>query len=272
MIVKSKVRYLILLMLINLISFFCSGNIFSKEANDNNESISVKAEEKEYENYKKAWIYFYQNKNEKAYQIVYEYKSLDRSKYKNWWSILTAAIYIERDQYQEVLDIIKKVRPEIEKEYMELLSNSSIFDDDKKQDVEFIYYKMLGTNGSANYYLKNWEHAIKDLLIYTQKHKSAIFYDILAISYYRIKNYQESLHYYKLSYKLHEDNEMKVTAAYNLGVLSAILGDVQQTIYWLKIPLNHNKNYWLDEIKNNEDFDTIKDNIDFKNFLKKETP
>ena len=220
--------------------------------------------------YQDAWAHYYQGKSNEALKLIDKYLKMDThdSHYKDRWCVMLSAIYFDQARYQEVLNITSKVRSRIEKAYYEVAKDNKSISEGEKQDIVFIYYKMIGTNGSANYHLGNWAPALKDLLVYVKENPSATFYDIIAVCYYRCKEYIESLEYFKRSFNLHEDDEFKDYAAYNIGALNAILGNVEQAIFWLTIPISHDKELWIKKIKADKDFDPIRNDKRFKEFLK----
>jgi tetratricopeptide (TPR) repeat protein len=223
--------------------------------------------EKENEAFREAWIHYYKKELEKALDLIERYDRPD-SVCKDWWSILRGAIYSQQGRYREALESINRVRPCIEKAYETLGDKHMALTSEERQDVQFIYARMIGSSALASYHLGKWEDALRDLLIYIKDYQSADLYDIIAICYYRTREYTKSLAYFKLSFQMHENGEPKDYAAYNIGAVNAILGNVEEAIAWWKIPLEHDRKKWLEMINSDKDFDTIRKDkrfIDFSN-------
>ncbi|MFH1078973.1 MAG: hypothetical protein V1766_01705 [Pseudomonadota bacterium] len=110
----------------------------------------------------------------------------------------------------------------------------------------------------ANYHLKARDDALKDWLIYEKAVQSAIVCDIIVICYYKTKRYTKSIDYFKRYFQMQKDGEPKDYEAYNIGCLDALLGNIDEAINWLEIPLDRKK--WLDLINADEDFKAMRKN------------
>ncbi len=178
--------------------------------------------------------------------------------------MLLGFIYYRQHQYQDAVRIFGRIRPKLDEHYYLMPGKD-------REIFESLYYPVLLINGIAHYYLENWADAIRDLEVYTEKYPSPTFCDVIAICCYRTRQYSKSLKYFKHAYQLHGNVGLrKDTSAYNAGVLNAVLGNTEKTIYWLKIPLGHDRKLWLEKIKNNEDFDAVRNDKKFAEFLKQQ--
>lgn len=180
-----------------------------------------------------------------------------------------AAHYLLQERYEEALNTVNMARPRLEKYYPLIIkSKETILTLDEIENIKFTYYKMFFIRGVANFELENWSNALNDFLIYEKEHKEDHIYEYIAISSYRLRRYQESLTYYKKLYKMKENDDIKYPLAFNIGAINVMLGNVEAAIFWLKIPLGHDKKQWLAEINTDKDFDTIRNNRKFIEFLK----
>ncbi len=232
----------------------------------------ILAEENELAEYLGAWTYYSDGDTEKALDIIKKYCKPD-CRYEGWAILLGAIYYSRQDRYQDALETINRVRPEVEKKYDWVTKEKGYMVDDplreeKIQLIKFNYYKMLVISGLSNYELKNWTVALKDLLAFSKEHQETFIYDYTGMCYYETNQYLEAIAYFKRAYQLHEDGELKDTAAYNIGAMNALLGNVEEAICWLRIPLEHNRKLWLGKIETDKDFDTIRDDKKFEDFLK----
>ena len=90
---------------------------------------------------------------------------------------------------------------------------------------------------------------------------------MIAICYYTAKNYTEALKYFMRAYDLLENDKIKNVVAYNIGNLYALQGDMDNAIKWLIIPLDQDRKLFLEKIRSDKDFDSIRGNQKFKEFL-----
>lgn len=235
---------------------------------DNNLVFSCKQVSlEENSSYREAWTLFYKEDMKKALDIVEKYEASD-CKCKDWWAVLRGAIYARQGRFKDSLDIVNNIRSRIIVMHQSLKDKDLLYTEEERQDIEFVFARMIGASGEANYHLNNWNDAIKDLTLYSEGIKSADIYDVIANCYYKTKQLDKALAYFKLSYQLHTDVELKDYAAYNLAALSSLKGNVEDAISWLKIPFQHHKEKWLKEIDTDEDFDPIRGKKEFKYFLK----
>jgi tetratricopeptide (TPR) repeat protein len=232
-------------------------------------SISPRQSENKSKAFYDAWSYYSRGETEKAFEIAKRFYKPEMD-YSLSWPILMGLIYFKQGKYQEVIDTFGKIRPRIDEHFELLSSNQCIVTDDERDAFTGLYFKMLAASGPAHYILGNWNAALKDLLVFTRKYPTAVYYDLIAISYYRTQQYSESLEYFRRSYDLHDPGEWKIEAAYNVAVTSAILGNVEETVLCLRIPLENDRKRWLSEIEKNDDFDAIRNDGRFKEFLEQQ--
>lgn len=241
------------------------------------------ASETEGDVFVKAWEYYDQDKIENASELVNKYNKSD-SELRDGWVVLSASIYIKRGRYQEALTEVNKVRLRLERAYL-IIENpegqrketAEIAKSIKKQTI-FLYYRMLIAAALANYKLDNCKEATTDFEIMYSMGKKGIaienkndqFDYFLAICYYKLKNYEDSILHFKSFYLTRTDIKEKDSSAYNIAALNALLGNLDQSIHWLKIPIEHNKKLWLTKIKNDRDFDNVRQNEIFRSFLEQQ--
>jgi len=229
------------------------------------------AAETEDSEHKKAWSYYDNNETEKALEIVSKWNKPE-SAYRENWAVLLGLIYVRLERYKEALNAINDIRPRLENGYLiDKYLSQSIVTEEESATIKFLYYKMLFVSSVANYRLNNCVQAIKDSIAYIEKYPNFLMFNIIGVCYYKSKNYSKAIEYFKQSYKLLEhdieNSKVKEAVSYNIGALNAILGNVSEAIEWLRFPLERDKDLWLEKIKKDKDFDLIRENITFKNFL-----
>ncbi len=269
-----NLRIILILCLFNI--GFGEGILCAKEAPENIypeiiDGLQLKSNKDEREDHSKAWLLFNQGEIEKALSIAKKYYYESRTQSVRW-ALLLGAIYFEQEKYEDALKSISIIRPHFEKFYAKVKNKKIRLKKDELKALKFLYYKMLLVSGVSNYELGNWESALKDLLEYSEEFQKPTVYEYIGIAYYQKKQYPKSIEYFKRSYHLHKEGELKDDAAFNIGALNAILGNVKEAIFWLKIPLGHNRQFWLKMIKEDEDkdFEAIRNNKQFEDFLKEQ--
>jgi tetratricopeptide (TPR) repeat protein len=241
------------------------------------------ASETEGDAFVKAWQFYDQDKIEKASEIINKFNNSD-SELRDGWVVLWASIYIKRGRYQEALTEVNKVRLRLERAYS-IIENPEgqekesveIANSIRKQTI-FLYYRMLIVAALANYKLDNCKEATTDFeIMYAMKEKGIAienkndkFDYFLALCYYKLKNYEDSILHFKSFYSTRTDIKEKDSAAYNIAALNALLGKLDESIHWLKTPIEHDKKLWVEKIKNDNDFDSARQNEFFRNFLEQQ--
>lgn len=228
----------------------------------------LRAEKSEISEYLDAWVYHNRGETKQALRAIKKFNP-PNSEYEGW-AILLGAIYTEGDRYQEALDSIKKVRPKVEQLYQAIEKKQITVAEDTRELVRFNYHKMLITSGLANFKLENWSEALNDLLAYSKEHHETYIYEYIGVCFYKMDQHSNAIAFLKRSFQLHEEGELKDTAAFNVGALNALLGNVDEAISWLKIPLEHNRKLWLEKIQTDKDFDSVRKNEKFKEFLRQQ--
>jgi len=228
--------------------------------------------------YKKAWKFIESGDIEKARDLVkknYDEDVADSNAFNLFWLVPQSVIYLDKKNYEKALYSINKARPKIERLYYALktdLREQVEIDPPPEKGREYIvfnYKKILLVSSTANFKLQNWMEALNDYLEQTKEFNDKNYY-LKAVCFYQIKNYPEALINFQYAYKFKQSEELKDEIAYNIACLYSILDDVDQSISWLKIPLNHNINKWFPKIAEEKNFDNIRNNPKFKNFLKQE--
>lgn len=244
-------KYLIIIILLLALPFeaFCDGK---------NES----------EDLRNAWNYVNNGENESALNIIKQY-NLDEAEYRDFWMVLCSIISLKNGQWEKSLELIDSSKERLELAYNKIKLQPEIASKTDKENIIFFYKTSLFICGTANYKLGNWSAASRDLLESNNEFGDNSNLNLIAICYYNLNEYQESLEYFKQSYETSPDQELKTADAYNIAALSSMLGNTQDVLMWLKIPLENDKKLWLEKVNTDHDFDIIRDNNDFKSFLKK---
>lgn len=222
--------------------------------------------------YLEAWLLLGKGERERALSIVKKYSESKVQREREDWAILLGAIYSGQKRYEDALKAISTIRPKFEKAWTIVKNEKIKLKENELKSLKFHYYRMLLISGLANYELGNFESALKDLLEYSEEFQETFIYEYIGIAYYNNKQYSESIEYLKRSYKLHKEGELKDNAAFSISALYALLGNVEEAISWLKIPLGHNRKIWLNKLKEDEDkdFEAIRNNKQFEDFLKQQ--
>jgi tetratricopeptide (TPR) repeat protein len=234
------------------------------------DGFQQKLNKDENDDYYKAWMLLNQGEGEKALNIAKRYYEFQKQSGR--WAILLGAIYLGERKYEDAVNIISVIRPAFEKVYTKVKNKKIQLKENELKALKFLYYKMLLVSGGAHYELGNWATALPDLLEYSKEFQKSFVYEYIGMIYYKNKQYTEAILYFKNSYQLLGEGELKDNAAFSIAAFYSLLGNVEDAISWLKIPLSHNKKYWLQMIKDDEDkdFETIRNNKQFEDFLKQQ--
>ena len=228
----------------------------------------------------KAWEYYNQDKMEKAFKIVNKFNKPD-SQLRDGWVVLLGSIYLKQNRYRDALNEISKVRIRLERAYA-IIENPAgqtkeaieLANSIKEQTI-FLYYRMLVVTALANFRLDNCREATHDFEVMyamgekgiSTERKNVIFDYFLAICYYKLKDYAKATNYFTSFYETRTDSEERDSTAFNVGALNALQGKYEEAIRWLIIPLEHDRKLWLDRMKADKDFDGIRGDKKFKDFL-----
>lgn len=217
--------------------------------------------------YKDAWESYYKGEYEKTEKVADKYIKLNQKNNERWY-ILLLSVYVEKDKYKEILNIIENIEPKVEKLYIESKKKGTTKKQAKYESIDFLYIQMISAKAYANYYFENWKEALDDLLLISDRNQSPTFFSFIARCYYKLGDLNNALVYKKRSFELFEENDiLKDDAAYGIAVINALMGNVDEVIKWLERPIKRDRNYILIEIDNNEDFDGIRNNPKFKKFI-----
>lgn len=232
----------------------------------------------EIEEYKKSWEYIGSDQTEKARALIkknYEADVADGNSFSLFWLVPQSVIELGEENYEAALCTISKVRPTLERLYYALKTEpeEQLKNDPRaekgKEFIVFNYEKILIVSSTANFKLQNWMEALNDYLEGTKEFNDKDYY-LKAVCFYQIKSYPEALINFQYAYKRDQSKELKDEVAYNIACLYSILDDVEQSISWLKIPLNNDINRWFSKIADEKDFDNIRNDPKFIEFLKQE--
>ena len=205
-------------------------------------------------------------KFDNASQIAHKYYN-KKDSHKGMWAIFIGDIYLKNGQYNKALDIIDPIKLEITSAYKN--KKQYFFEGSTEANrnlLSFLYRKLIGISSVSNFKKENWERAIIDY-----KELESEFGEskkgLLGICYYKLGKYSEALDCFEADFKAAIDSDRQSAAAYNVAALYSLLNDVENSIQWLKIPLEINKKRWLDKVKKDKDFDNIRSNNKFKEFI-----
>lgn len=216
--------------------------------------------------YDKAWLYLNNQENEKALDTVKQINKPDDIRSV----VLLGSIFLRMNRPQGALDIVAKAMPEAEKVFKRVQNKEASSDNGKEALIKKFYYYLFFIRGLAYFQQNDCASAIRDLSIYLKDEKNSIdANEKISICYYQDKRYSESLPYFKRIYEVLKEGPQKDSAAYSISSLNALMGNVDEAIFWLKIPLGHKyRSQVLEKIKNDKDFDTIRNSKTFNKFLK----
>lgn len=220
--------------------------------------------------FKKAWTFYLKHEISNALEIL---KKIDKPDDERT-ILLHSLIYLEQDKPQEALNAISNIRDKIEKAYSLIADESAKtnLSEEDVQDIKDNYHYMLYASGSAYYKLNNCNNAIKDLEMFTIKYENVTASDTLGICYALEKEYAMSIKYFKQGFNILEKQEKRNSGAYNaeaynIASVYALMHNVEESIHWAKIPLEHDRKLWLEKIQTDSDFEHIRNNRKFKDFI-----
>ncbi len=217
--------------------------------------------------YLDAWLKYNSGQIDQAKKIIDQYYA-EGTNYEGW-PVLRAAILASKEKkYADALDCLREVRDTIRQKYQESLLHDNGVPEDERKVVEFNYEKMLITSGLASFKLGKWQDALKDLLAYARDNPDPSVYEAIGISYYERQNKMAALDYFNKAYGVFQEKDCKITVAYNIAAVNASMGNLQNAVRWLKLPLKNDPSSYLEEIANDRDFDPVRHNEVFVDFLK----
>lgn len=222
----------------------------------------------------KSLLLYKKGEFDKALTIVKEFE------YAPHAYVIRGMIYFRKDKYENAVREIGIVKDWLNDVYRKLKNRKE--KTGEEEVLKFIYFRGHLALGKAHFSLKNYEPAAISLAIFAEHHQpvdpneSARLYGYAGYAYYRVKDYDESIKNMKLSFKLVSDinkgdkeYEFRQEIAYNIAALFAIKRNVDNSIKWLRIPLVDDPQRLLSDIKNDEDFEPIRKNKKFNEFLDK---
>jgi tetratricopeptide (TPR) repeat protein len=205
-------------------------------------------------------------KFEDAFKIAHRYYKKQYS-HKGMWAVFISDIYLKNGQYDKALDIIDPIKIEISSAYKN--KRQYFFEGSAEANRSllcFLYRKLIAISSVSNFKTKNWKRAIIDY-----KELESEFGEsnkgLMGICFYKLGNYSEAIDCFKADFEAAVDSDRQSVAAYNVAALYSLLNDVGNSIQWLKIPFGENKHRWLAKVKKDKDFDQIRSNKRFKEFI-----
>ncbi|MDH4121827.1 MAG: hypothetical protein OEV94_09005 [Deltaproteobacteria bacterium] len=95
-------------------------------------------------------------------------------------------------------------------------------------------------------------------------------YQMMMICAYTQKNYKEALMFVVDSESVTKAPMEKEARAYNIGALNSLLGNKKEAIRWAKksLAITVNKQHRLKELKEDHDYDAVRDEKEFQDLLK----
>ncbi|MDY6904547.1 MAG: hypothetical protein SWH61_07660 [Thermodesulfobacteriota bacterium] len=241
-------------------------------------AFSNQKQDQEIAEYKKAWKFIESDQTEKASDLIkrnYETDVAEDNAFSLFWLVPQGVIEMCEEDYEKALCTINKARPKLKRLYYALKTEPEEQPNDDplakkgKEFIAFNYEKILIVSSTANFKLGHWMEALNDYMEGKKEFNHNDYY-LKAVCFYRINNYPEALINFQYSYKVNQSKQLKDEIAYNISCLYSILGGVDESILWLKIPLSHDINKWFPKIAGEKDFDNIRNNPKFKNFFEQE--
>ena len=220
--------------------------------------------------YKEAWNYVEDENIEKARELVKKYYKTEKGEYKVFWLIIESTTYLIEKDYEKSLNIIEPFRSILKERYYFLKKNPEAESTVAKELVNWNYQKLLTVSSTANFKLGNWVAALTDMIEESSNGFENDNYYLKAVCFYHTKNYPEALINFQYAYKSSESEELRDEAAYNIACIYSLMNDVNQVITWLKIPLKRDRKSWFPKIYKDKDFNKIKDDQMFYEFLKEQ--
>lgn len=221
--------------------------------------------------YKKAWDYVENDEMEKARELVEQNYKTEDGKINVFWLVLESVTYLSEGNYEKALNIIEPFRDGIKKTYYFDKEHPDESTKDGRELVAWNYKKLLTISSVANFKMEKWMAALIDML----EEETNGFdnnYAWKAVCYYNLKIYPEALinlqYYYKSTKP--EEIEARDEAAFSIACLYSLLNDVDQSLFWLEIPLKHDIKLWYPKISKEKDFDNIRNNSKFIEFEKRQ--
>jgi tetratricopeptide (TPR) repeat protein len=103
--------------------------------------------------------------------------------------------------------------------------------------------------------------------LYLKVHQNPEILAHNGIAYYKLKNYDIAIDLLKKAYKIVENSPYKEDISYDIAAVYAVKNDIKNVKVWLKMPLMENSTYYKSEIEKEKDFDILRHDSEFIEFL-----
>lgn len=178
-------------------------------------------------------------------------------------AVLQGLIFLHQYKFEDALKVSNTMKSVVGED-----TSKYFYKENDKVMYGFIPFDYI--SGIANFKVGNYRESLKDLLEYKklgpEKVDGDIIY-IIAVCYLKVGDNSSALQYLILAADQHEEGDTKDEIIYNIAALYALKNNVSESIKWLKIPLVHNKKLWSYQVCNDKDFDPIREDKAFVQFM-----
>lgn len=139
-----------------------------------------------------------------------------------------------------------------------------------------LYFHLASFVKAHVYFRKEmWGEALPNLVVLTMEKPRYIHLFMLGVCYYKVKDMDNALARFLAAYdriaieeeSIDDPGDLRQMTAYNISVVFAVKLESDNAIRWLKVPLGYDSKKWLKEVESNKDFDKIRNERKFKQFL-----
>jgi tetratricopeptide (TPR) repeat protein len=214
-------------------------------------------------------VSFYKNNEIVKSRKILEYLKMSGKHLDDSIRILDGLIYLREENYLEAKATVEPIRSRIEKAFKKVQENPDTFGDHDREIMEFFYDNMNIVLGVSNFFLNNFVEAKYYFENYKDIKNDQTVYAMKGVSEYKTGNLENAIEIYKDLYLKGENITHKQEAAYNIACIYAEKSDCNNAIFWLEKVFDlGNEDYWLNYLKSDEDFDGLRKNNGFLNYLK----
>jgi tetratricopeptide (TPR) repeat protein len=217
--------------------------------------------------YKEAWHHIEEGEIDKARSLLNSNLKNSKGDYSAFWLVVKSAIYLHGKEYDNSLRTIDLFKEQLKDKYYQLKADAVPEVGLRNKLLFWNYKKTLIISSVSNYYLANWTAALSDFIERTKEFNDNEHY-LKAVCFYNLKNYHEALINFQYAYKNSNSEGIKIETAYNIAAIFAVLDDADNAIPWLSIPLEEDQEFWTNKMKMDNDFNSIRNDSNFKKFLK----
>jgi tetratricopeptide (TPR) repeat protein len=234
---------------------------------------------KEAKKYKEASRLFYEyGKPEEALQIINNFGSPTRNL---GWANLYMMVKEDQGKIFQAFYVVDAITTKYN-HYFRAVKKSGVFEKAPglvKKNLVDTYGNILMARGKLSFKLKKWKIMCDSYREYAERFPNLSKKDLaqsymnMGVCSYKLRNYEQMAQFstkaisYLERHNLYKSKTGLAEIYYNAGIAYAKMGDVENTIKFLRFPLRVDTKRFLEKIKKEGDFDNLIGKEGFTKFL-----